>query len=106
MHIMGQSTSVTDTRQGLRRLPVYWFESRRRYYFLAFGFWHAAAIDLVAVVANSMGHLKRVIQGKRRAGVPHFIRDLIRHSVLWPRNRPSNVSAVGVQHRGPDSPTA
>jgi N-acetylglucosaminyl-diphospho-decaprenol L-rhamnosyltransferase len=106
MHIMGQSTSVTDTRQGLRRLPVYWFESRRRYYFLAFGLWHAAAIDLVAVVAHSLGHLKRVLQGKRRTGVPHFIRDLIRHSVLWPRNRPRDISSIFVQRRGPDSPTA
>jgi len=87
MHIMGQSTSVTDTRQGLQRLPPYWFESRRRYYVLAFGLWHAAAIDLVALLANSIGYLKRILQGKRRAGVPHYIRDLIRHSVLWPRNR-------------------
>jgi N-acetylglucosaminyl-diphospho-decaprenol L-rhamnosyltransferase len=87
MHIMGQSTSVTDTRQGPRRLPAYWFESRRRYYVLAFGLWHAAAIDLVALAANCIGHVKRMIQGKRRAAVPHFIRDLVRHSVLWPRNR-------------------
>src|SRR3984957_14589967 len=87
MHIMGQSTSVTDTRQGTQRLPAYWFESRRRYYILAFGPWRAAAIDLVALVANSLGHLKRLAQGRRRAGVPHYIRDLLRHSVLWPRNR-------------------
>jgi N-acetylglucosaminyl-diphospho-decaprenol L-rhamnosyltransferase len=87
MHIMGQSTSVTDTRQGLNRLPPYWFESRRRYYVLAFGLWRATAIDLVALLANSIGHLKRIVQGRRRAGVPHFIRDLFRHSVLWPRNR-------------------
>jgi N-acetylglucosaminyl-diphospho-decaprenol L-rhamnosyltransferase len=90
MHIMGQSTNVTDTRQGLQRLPPYWFESRRRYYVRAFGIWRAAAIDLVALLANSIGHLKRVLQGRRRAGVPHYIRDLIRHSILWPRNRSSH----------------
>jgi N-acetylglucosaminyl-diphospho-decaprenol L-rhamnosyltransferase len=106
MHIMGQSTSVTDTRQGLQRLPPYWFESRRRYYVLAFGLWRAAAIDLVALMANSIGHLKRILQGKRRAGVPHFIRDLIRHSVLWPRNRSIHMLAANEQRREPDSPTA
>jgi N-acetylglucosaminyl-diphospho-decaprenol L-rhamnosyltransferase len=106
MHIMGQSTSVTDPRQGARRLPAYWFESRRRYYVLAFGLWRAAAIDLVALLANSIGHLKRILQGKRRAGVPHYIRDLIRHSVLWPRNRSISAPSTNHQPRPPDSRTA
>jgi N-acetylglucosaminyl-diphospho-decaprenol L-rhamnosyltransferase len=106
MHIMGQSTSVTDTRQGPKRLPAYWFESRRRYYVLAFGLWHAAAIDLVALVANSIGHLKRIFQGRRSAGVPHFIRDLIRHSVLWPSNRAISTPATNYRPRDSDSPTA
>jgi N-acetylglucosaminyl-diphospho-decaprenol L-rhamnosyltransferase len=106
MHIMGQSTSVTDTRQGTRRLPAYWFQSRRRYYVLAFGLWRAAAIDLVALVANSIGHLKRIFQGRRRAGVPHFIRDLIRHSILWPWNRGVASPVTNYQPRAPDSPAA
>jgi N-acetylglucosaminyl-diphospho-decaprenol L-rhamnosyltransferase len=106
MHIMGQSTSVTDTRQGLRRLPSYWFESRRRYYVLAFGLWRAVAIDLVALLANSIGHLKRIIQGRRRAGVPHFIRDLVRHSIIWPRNRSPYMPTADNHQRKLDSPTA
>jgi N-acetylglucosaminyl-diphospho-decaprenol L-rhamnosyltransferase len=106
MHVMGQSTGVTDARQGAQRLPAYWFESRRRYYVLAFGLWRAAAIDLVALLANSIGHLKRILQGRRRAGVPHFIRDLIRHSVLWARNRPIDIRPANNQRRQPDSPAA
>jgi N-acetylglucosaminyl-diphospho-decaprenol L-rhamnosyltransferase len=106
MHIMGQSTSVTDTRQGPRRLPAYWFESRRRYYVLAFGLWHAAAIDLVALLANAIGHVKRVIQGRRRAAVPYFIRDLARHSVLWPRNRAIHRLPANEQRQKADAPTA
>lgn len=97
MHIMGQSTSVTDTRRGPQRLPGYWFESRRRYYVLAFGLWRAALIDLVALIASCIGHLKRILQGRRRAGVPYFIRDLFRHSVLWPRNRPIPMLATNIQ---------
>lgn len=106
MHIMGQSTTVTDPRQGPQRLPAYWFESRRRYYVLAFGLWRAAVIDGVALVANSIGHLKRILQGKRRVGVPHFIRDLLRHSVIWPRNRSIHILATNNQRRESDSPRA
>jgi hypothetical protein len=31
--------------------------------------------------------MKRAVLGRLHAGTPHFIRDLIRHSVIWPRNR-------------------
>jgi GT2 family glycosyltransferase len=84
MHIMGQTTAVTDIRPG-PRLPGYWFESRRRYFAVTHGVGKAIAIDVVAVVANSVGLIKRI--ALRRPRVPHFVRDLIKHSVLWPRNR-------------------
>lgn len=87
MHIAGQSTQVTDLSTGPKRLPAYWFESRRRYFVMAYGIGYAAAIDVVAVLAHSIGWLKRCALGRRRSAVPHFIRDLIRHSILWPKNR-------------------
>jgi GT2 family glycosyltransferase len=86
MHIMGQSTSVTDVRQGTKRLPSYWFESRRRYFIRTFGVRRARAIDLVAVIAYSLGLLKRLILMRGRSAVPYFVRDLVKHSVLWPGN--------------------
>jgi N-acetylglucosaminyl-diphospho-decaprenol L-rhamnosyltransferase len=87
MHIMGQSTQVTDERLGRRRLPPYWFESRRRYFAVTFGVTYAAATDIVALLAHAVGWLKRLLSGRRRDSVPHFIRDLLRHSVLWKQNR-------------------
>jgi len=86
MHIGGQSTTVTDTRLGRKRLPGYWFESRRRYFVSAFGIGHAKFIDIIAVLAHVLGHLKRCLQLRRRRAIPHYIRDLLRYSVLWPRN--------------------
>ncbi len=86
MHIAGQSTAVTDERRGPRRLPSYWFESRRRYFATTFGVPGAIAIDIVALVAHLLGSLKRMVL-RRPTPMPHFIRDLFRHSVLWPRNR-------------------
>jgi N-acetylglucosaminyl-diphospho-decaprenol L-rhamnosyltransferase len=85
MHIMGQTTAVTDIRGGPRRLPGYWFESRRRYFAVTHGVGKAIAIDVAAVAANSVGLIKRI--ALRRPRAPHFVRDLIKHSVLWPRNR-------------------
>jgi GT2 family glycosyltransferase len=85
MHIMGQTTTVTDISVGPRRLPDYWFESRRRYFAVTYGIGRAIAIDVVTLIANSIGLIKRI--ALRRDRVPHFVRDVIKHSVLWPRNR-------------------
>jgi N-acetylglucosaminyl-diphospho-decaprenol L-rhamnosyltransferase len=87
MHIRGQSTQVTDERLGKRRLPPYWFESRRRYFAVTFGLNYAVAVDVVALLAEALGWLKRLVLGRKQDSVPYFIRDLARHSVLWKQNR-------------------
>jgi hypothetical protein len=98
MHIMGQSTTVTDVKNAFKRLPTYWFESRRRYFAVSFGIGRAVAIDIVAILAYSLGALKRRILRRAHAEVPYFIRDLIRNSVLWPRNR--SIAAVRCNNSG------
>jgi GT2 family glycosyltransferase len=87
MHIMGQSTTVTDETKGPRRLPSYWFESRRRYFAMTYGVNQAIRIDIVTVIACSIGLIKRALLGRTRNGTPRFIRDLIQHSIIWRRNR-------------------
>jgi N-acetylglucosaminyl-diphospho-decaprenol L-rhamnosyltransferase len=87
MHIGGKSTNVTSTDGALRPLPAYWFESRRRYFAVTFGIASAIVIDIVAILACSLGWLKQLVTRRQRSLNPHYIRDLIRHSVLWPKNR-------------------
>jgi N-acetylglucosaminyl-diphospho-decaprenol L-rhamnosyltransferase len=87
MHISGQSTSVTDRKAKPRRLPGYWFESRRRYFAATYGVPLAMVIDLVAFVAYSLGVAKSALLARREQSVPHFVRDLLRHSILWSANR-------------------
>jgi N-acetylglucosaminyl-diphospho-decaprenol L-rhamnosyltransferase len=87
MHIRGQSTTVTDETKGPQRLPPYWFESRRRYFAMTYGIGHAIGIDVVALLACSIGLVKRAAVGRAHTATPHFIRDLIHHSGFWPRNR-------------------
>ena len=89
MHIAGQSTKVTIRNVALNRLPSYWFESRRRYFEVSYGTVRAMAVDVVALLAHAVGHLKLIAQRRTDRSVPYFLRDLAQHSVLWPRNRKS-----------------
>jgi N-acetylglucosaminyl-diphospho-decaprenol L-rhamnosyltransferase len=85
MHIGGQSTAVLQNDN--KRLPAYWFESRRRYFAVSFGIPRAIAIDLVALLAGSLGSVKLFIQRRQHTAIPFYMRDLLRHSVIWKRNR-------------------
>jgi GT2 family glycosyltransferase len=87
MHIVGQSTQVTDRKLPNRRLPSYWFESRRRYFLVHHGLVGAIMIDVACVVAQALGWIKRRMMGRKQSITPYYIRDIIEHSVIWPRNR-------------------
>jgi N-acetylglucosaminyl-diphospho-decaprenol L-rhamnosyltransferase len=86
MHIAGQSTKITERGSESRRLPAYWFESRRRFFLRSYGLPYAMLTDICALIARSLGSVKRFCLRQPR-GVPHYLSDLVRHSVLWPRNR-------------------
>lgn len=87
MHVRGQSTNLPDLGSSPKRLPGYWFESRRRYYAMTAGLRYAIAADVIALISHSLGLVKRILLGRGDIGVRHFIRDLIQYSALWPRNR-------------------
>jgi len=87
MHVGGQSTGVTERNTVPKRLPAYWFDSRRRYFTKAFGIAHAMAIDLVVLAAYPLGLLKRLALRQQHESVPHYYRDFIRGSVLRSNKR-------------------
>ncbi len=89
MHIAGQSTKVTERDARARRLPAYWFESRCRFFVTSYGLPYAIITDVCAMIARSLGAVKRFCLLQRSSGVPHFVNDLLRHSPLWARNRKS-----------------
>ena len=98
MHISGQSTGVTAHNVALKRLPPYWFESRRRYFVATYGTAYATMVDVVALLANSIGSLKRIVQRRKNLGVPHFLTDLVHHSPIWPSNRKAASAKPHVAH--------
>ncbi len=85
MHIAGQSTSVTDKSAGTRRLPGYWFESRRRYFVSTYGTAYAIATDIATLVSYSIGWLKA--RALSETPVPFYLRDVVKHSPIWSMNR-------------------
>jgi N-acetylglucosaminyl-diphospho-decaprenol L-rhamnosyltransferase len=87
MHIAGQSTKVTERDVQGKRRPAYWFESRRRIFVTAYGVPYAIFADIVAVIARFFGSLKSRLLGNTRHLIPFFVSDLVRYSLIWPRNR-------------------
>jgi hypothetical protein len=87
MHIAGESTGVTATVSEPRRLPDYWFESRRRYFIKNHGLPYAVATDAASLIAHLLGQVKDTLKGRLDQRVPHFVADFWRHSVLRKANR-------------------
>lgn len=85
LHIAGQSTGVTGQQHRFKRLPGYWFNSRR-YYFLKN---HGRLYGMLADVGWMCGHLvaiaKRWLKGLPRSDPPGLIVDFARHSAFVPR---------------------
>jgi N-acetylglucosaminyl-diphospho-decaprenol L-rhamnosyltransferase len=78
-HVQGGATGITDLR---RRVPAYWFASRR-YYFLKQGgrseLWMANAAFLASF---SLWRVRRKIQRKPDDDPPSLLGDFVRHNVL------------------------
>jgi N-acetylglucosaminyl-diphospho-decaprenol L-rhamnosyltransferase len=85
-HIAGQSTGVTGVAAHTRRLPGYWFESRRRYFIKQHGRLYTALADLGWFASHLLWRARCVMQSKPRSDPPHLLRDFLAHSVwLNPR---------------------
>ena len=102
-HIGGQSTDIGAHHARPRRLPGYWYESRRRFFRLAHGPGYAMAVDAVALAAGVFGLAKRICTGRFSHGVPRWLRDLYAHSLLRAANRKASVARVvpGLERAGP-----
>jgi hypothetical protein len=82
VHFVGQLTGVRTANARPKRLPPYWYESRRRYFVLNQGLARAIAIDLAVILGNGLWGLRRLLERKAPADPPHWIRDLVSRGVL------------------------
>lgn len=82
VHFVGQLTGVRTANARPKRLPPYWYESRRRYFVLNHGLVRAIAIDLAVIAGNALWGLRRLLERKPAVDPPHWIRDLVSRGVL------------------------
>lgn len=81
VHLVGQSSGVTDTKKPPKRRPAYWFESRRRYFRKNHGWVYAVAADVAWTAGHLVYLLHTTLRGKRRQDPPRLLRDFLSHAV-------------------------
>jgi hypothetical protein len=77
-HVGGLSTGFRDET---RRMPGYWFDSRRRYFVKHHGRLYAAACDAARLYGHALFKVKIALVPRKDSVRPFFGRDLLRHSV-------------------------
>ena len=88
VHLVGQSSGVTVRNQAPRRMPSYWFESRRRYFVHHHGRSYTALTDLLVILVYPLGRLQYLLRRRPARNAPHFLADFVRHSALFKREAP------------------
>ena len=82
VHLVGQSSGVTNTKVAAKRLPSYWFNSRRRYFLKNHGWFYTVLTDLVWLLSFVLGRCRRFLQRKPDNDPPYLLRDFFTHSAL------------------------
>ncbi|HZE98590.1 MAG TPA: glycosyltransferase family 2 protein [Planctomycetota bacterium] len=81
VHFVGQATGVTDPTQRRRR-PLYWFNSRRRYFLKNYGPAYAALADVTWWMGLAAWRARCVAFKHADLNPPRLLRDAIANSVF------------------------
>jgi GT2 family glycosyltransferase len=79
-HIGGASTGIKDGRSN-RRMPAYWFDSRRHYFRKNHGDAYLALSDLLFTLGFSLWRMRRKLQSKPDEDPPFLLADFVRHTL-------------------------
>ena len=82
VHLVGQSSGVMAPNGPIKRLPQYWFNSRRRYFLKHHGWPYAALTDALWLLGFVLWRWRRPIQGKIDEDPPKFLRDFWANSIF------------------------
>ncbi|MGF1537296.1 MAG: glycosyltransferase family 2 protein [Elainellaceae cyanobacterium] len=86
VHLVGQSSGVTNDKRPPKRRPQYWFDSRRRYFKKNYGRLYAELADYAWIFGYSLWSVRRIIQQKPRVDPPQFFSDFLRNSFVFKLN--------------------
>jgi len=82
VHDAGASTGLTGGRELERRMPAYWFESRRRYFLKHHGRAGLLCADVAYAAANALWNVRRWLSRAPRKEPLCFWRDFVRFNLL------------------------
>lgn len=85
VHLVGQTSGVTNKQDQNRRKPKFWFETRQRYFVRHHGAFKSFWIDALHLAAFLLWRLRRRLQGKPDTDPAHYAGDLVRHNLLASR---------------------
>jgi N-acetylglucosaminyl-diphospho-decaprenol L-rhamnosyltransferase len=80
VHLVGQSSGVTNEKAARKRLPGYWFEARRRYFLSNHGRAKTILADLAWMSSYLSYRARRAVMGKAVVDHERLIWDFIRHN--------------------------
>ena len=85
VHFEGQSSGVAGTRKIEKRMPRYWFESRRRYFTKNHGALYKTLADLAWASTYATWRARRPLFGKPDLDPPQLLGDFVKDSLpdLW-----------------------
>lgn len=86
VHLIGQSSGVSDVTHATRRIPGYWYEARRYYFRRNHGRLGSLAANL-AWAGGAAFFLARNAFGRKHAIPDRYLRDFLRHNFLPGRPR-------------------
>ena len=97
VHIGSESTGM----KRWKRTPGYWFDSRRHYFVKNHGRAHFAAATLAHVAGGLIWRARCALTRRPVGDPPHFLRDLIAHSITGTRKSPAAPAAPAAGAKAP-----
>lgn len=85
VHLVGQSSGVTDTRRAPPRRPAYWFAARQQYFLKHHGAFYSGLADAAWLFGFGVWRVRQWLQGKPDGDPPRLWRDFLKHSIDFTR---------------------
>lgn len=87
VHLVGQSSGVTDPSKRKNRRPRYWFASRRHYFKTHLGAPGVVAADLLWASGYAVKRLRDGLTGRPNEDPEHFLGDFLRYNFSFRRGQ-------------------
>jgi len=82
VHLVGAASGMTGGQTKMKRRPIYWLESRHRYFLKNQGKLAIFLADSLWMLCHLTWRFRRIVQRKPDLLPPHFLRDFFRQSVF------------------------